>query len=115
MGGLGEGEQVEPNQFVSIWMQTLVFENLRHQWRPTDFGFDLDSKSSFFLVKRFVYLFQEKMCEGAVLLLLGNKLDLADSGCRKVTTGEAQRLADVRHIKIFKQLNSVVFSWLDLK
>lgn len=57
-----------------------------------------------------MYLFQEKMCEGAVLLLLGNKLDLADSGCRKVTTGEAQRLADVRHIKIFKQLNSVVFS-----
>ena len=41
---------------------------------------------------------QEKMCDGAVLMLLGNKLDLADGHGRKVTTGEGQRLAEVRSI-----------------
>lgn len=38
------------------------------------------------------------MCEGAVLMLLANKLDLADSHSRGVTAGEGQRLAEVRHI-----------------
>lgn len=41
---------------------------------------------------------QEKMCDGAVLMLLANKLDLADSQSRKVTTQEGQRLAEVRRI-----------------
>lgn len=36
------------------------------------------------------------MCEGAVLMLLGNKLDLVDAHGREVATGEGQRLAEVR-------------------
>lgn len=40
---------------------------------------------------------QEKMCEGAVLMLLGNKLDLAEGHSRKVSTQEGQRLAEVRY------------------
>ena len=36
---------------------------------------------------------QEKSCDGVVLLLLANKLDLADR--RQVDAGEGQRLAKV--------------------
>lgn len=43
-------------------------------------------------------LSQEKMCEGTVLMLLANKLDLADSHSRQVTAKEGQRLAEVKHI-----------------
>lgn len=50
----------------------------------------------------FKCLHQEKMCEGAVLMLLANKLDLADSHSREVSTGEGQRLAEVRHTQIFR-------------
>lgn len=45
---------------------------------------------------------QEKMRDGAVLMLLGNKLDL-ESHSRNVTTREGRRLAEVRCIWIFKQ------------
>lgn len=41
---------------------------------------------------------QEKTCDGVVLMLLANKLDLADSRKRKVTAEQGQTLAAVRHI-----------------
>lgn len=37
------------------------------------------------------------MCDGAVLMLLANKLDLADDHSRRVTAEKGQRLAEVRH------------------
>lgn len=45
------------------------------------------------------------MCEGAVLMLLGNKLDLADNQCREVKTEEGQKLAEVRRIRLFTQIS----------
>lgn len=54
--------------------------------------------------------FQEKMSEGAVLMLLANKLDLADSHSRKVTAAEGQRLAEVRHNWIFKLRSALIYS-----
>uniref|UniRef100_A0A4W6DX50 Si:ch211-247i17.1 n=1 Tax=Lates calcarifer TaxID=8187 RepID=A0A4W6DX50_LATCA len=58
--------------------------------------YDITQSSSFTAVRGWVD--SEKMCEGAVLMLLGNKLDLADGHGRKVTTLEGQRLAEVRCI-----------------
>ncbi|XP_076590144.1 ras-related protein Rab-6B [Chaetodon auriga] len=48
---------------------------------------------------------QEKMCEGAVLMLLANKLDLADGHSRKVTAGEGQRLAE-QHQALFYECSA---------
>lgn len=45
------------------------------------------------------------MCEGAVLMLLGNKLDLADNQRREVRTEEGQKLAEVRRIRLFTQIS----------
>lgn len=50
------------------------------------------------------------MCEGTVLMLVGNKLDLADSHSREVTTAEGQNLAEVKFICIFKDLSAVIHS-----
>lgn len=54
-----------------------------------------------------VCLSQEKMCEGAVLMLLGNKLDLADNQRREVRTEEGQKLAEVRRIRLFTQISKI--------
>ena len=50
------------------------------------------------------------MCDGAVLMLLANKLDLTDGHSREVTTEEGQRLAEVRLISIFKLLSALIYS-----
>lgn len=47
---------------------------------------------------------QEKVSDGVVLMLLANKLDLADSQRRQVTAEQGQMLAQVRLFWICKLL-----------
>ncbi|XP_044050484.1 EF-hand calcium-binding domain-containing protein 4A isoform X5 [Siniperca chuatsi] len=56
--------------------------------------YDVTCSPSFTAVRGWMDSVKEKMCDGAVLMLLANKLDLADSCSRKVTTVEGQRLAE---------------------
>ncbi|XP_040893374.1 EF-hand calcium-binding domain-containing protein 4A isoform X2 [Toxotes jaculatrix] len=56
--------------------------------------YDITNPPSFTAVRGWMESAKEKMCEGTVLMLLGNKLDLADKRGRKVTTGQGQRLAE---------------------
>ncbi|XP_026221280.1 EF-hand calcium-binding domain-containing protein 4A isoform X2 [Anabas testudineus] len=56
--------------------------------------YDITDSTSFTAVRGWVASVKEKMCDSAVLMLLGNKLDLADGRSRKVTTEEGQRLAE---------------------
>lgn len=44
-----------------------------------------------------VYDWQEKMSEGACLMLLGNKTDLASADRREVTGAQGRRLAEVKN------------------
>ncbi|XP_028286264.1 EF-hand calcium-binding domain-containing protein 4A [Parambassis ranga] len=56
--------------------------------------YDVTDSASFTAVRGWVDCVKEKMCESAVLMLLGNKLDLVNSHSRGVTTEEGQRLAE---------------------
>ncbi|AWP08356.1 putative EF-hand calcium-binding domain-containing protein 4A-like [Scophthalmus maximus] len=61
--------------------------------------YDVTHSPSFTAVRGWMDSVKEKMCEGAVLMLLGNKLDLVDAHGREVATGEGQRLAEIDDIK----------------
>ncbi|KAM3869951.1 EF-hand calcium-binding domain-containing protein 4A-like [Diretmus argenteus] len=65
--------------------------------------YDITDFSSFTAVRGWMDSVQEKKCEGTVLMLLGNKLDLADR--RKVTTREGQRLAE-QHQAVFYECSA---------
>ncbi|XP_028441317.1 EF-hand calcium-binding domain-containing protein 4A isoform X2 [Perca flavescens] len=67
--------------------------------------YDITQSSSFAAVRGWIDSVKEKMCEGAVLMLLANKLDLADSHSREVTTGEGQRLAE-QHQALFYECSA---------
>ncbi|XP_041852471.1 EF-hand calcium-binding domain-containing protein 4A [Melanotaenia boesemani] len=56
--------------------------------------YDITDSASFTAVRGWMDSVKEKMCEGTVLMLLGNKLDLANSHSRKVPTTEGQKLAE---------------------
>ncbi|KAM6936950.1 EF-hand calcium-binding domain-containing protein 4A [Xenentodon cancila] len=56
--------------------------------------YDVTHPASFIAVRGWMDSVKEKTCEGTVLMLLGNKLDLTDNNRRKVTTAEGQRLAE---------------------
>ncbi|XP_037539619.1 ras-related protein Rab-6.2-like [Nematolebias whitei] len=56
--------------------------------------YDVTHSASFTAVREWIDSVKEKMCEGTVLMLVGNKLDLADNHSRKVTTAEGQSLAE---------------------
>ncbi|XP_047451766.1 EF-hand calcium-binding domain-containing protein 4A isoform X2 [Mugil cephalus] len=56
--------------------------------------YDITNSASFTAVRGWIDSVKEKMCEGAVMMLLGNKLDAADGHSRKVTSREGQRLAE---------------------
>ncbi|XP_013887123.1 EF-hand calcium-binding domain-containing protein 4A isoform X2 [Austrofundulus limnaeus] len=55
--------------------------------------YDITHSASFTAVRGWMDSVKEKMCEGTVLMLVGNKLDLANHS-RKVTTAEGQNLAE---------------------
>lgn len=57
--------------------------------------YDVTEPSSFAAVRGWITSVKEKMCEGAVLMLLGNKLDLAHGEANNVTMCEGQRLAEL--------------------
>ncbi|XP_067359092.1 EF-hand calcium-binding domain-containing protein 4A isoform X1 [Channa argus] len=67
--------------------------------------YDVTHSTSFTAVRGWLDSVKEKMCDGAVLMLLGNKLDLADSHNRKVTRGEGQRLAE-QHQALFYECSA---------
>ncbi|CAB1331793.1 unnamed protein product, partial [Coregonus sp. 'balchen'] len=56
--------------------------------------YDITDSASFSAVREWMDLVQERMSEGAVLMLLGNKMDLSEAQKREVTTREGQRLAE---------------------
>ncbi|MED6266476.1 hypothetical protein CHARACLAT_002539 [Characodon lateralis] len=56
--------------------------------------YDMTHPPSFCAVRGWMDSVKDKMCEGTVLMLLGNKLDLADNNNREVTRGEGERLAE---------------------
>ncbi|XP_037834402.1 EF-hand calcium-binding domain-containing protein 4A isoform X2 [Kryptolebias marmoratus] len=57
--------------------------------------YDITHAASFTAARGWIDSVREKMCEGTVLMLVGNKLDLADNpSSRKVTTAEGQSLAE---------------------
>ncbi|XP_035520202.1 EF-hand calcium-binding domain-containing protein 4A isoform X1 [Morone saxatilis] len=68
--------------------------------------YDLTHSPSFTAVRGWMDSVKEKMCEGAVLMLLANKLDLVvNSHSRKVTTEEGQRLAE-QHQALFYECSA---------
>ncbi|KAF3854896.1 hypothetical protein F7725_022951 [Dissostichus mawsoni] len=67
--------------------------------------YDVTQPSSFTAVRGWMDSVKEKMCEGAVLMLLGNKLDLADTHSRRVTTSEGQGLAE-QHQALFYECSA---------
>ncbi|XP_029290364.1 ras-related protein Rab-13 [Cottoperca gobio] len=67
--------------------------------------YDVTQSSSFAAVRGWMDSVKEKMCEGAVLMLLANKLDLADSRSREVTTDQGQRLAE-QHQAMFYECSA---------
>ncbi|XP_033490292.1 EF-hand calcium-binding domain-containing protein 4A [Epinephelus lanceolatus] len=67
--------------------------------------YDITQASSFAAVRGWMDSVKEKMCEGAVLMLLANKLDMADRHSREVTTSEGQRLAE-QHQALFYECSA---------
>ncbi|XP_035497164.2 EF-hand calcium-binding domain-containing protein 4A isoform X1 [Scophthalmus maximus] len=67
--------------------------------------YDVTHSPSFTAVRGWMDSVKEKMCEGAVLMLLGNKLDLVDAHGREVATGEGQRLAE-QHQALFYECSA---------
>nr|XP_020475050.1 EF-hand calcium-binding domain-containing protein 4A [Monopterus albus]XP_020475051.1 EF-hand calcium-binding domain-containing protein 4A [Monopterus albus] len=67
--------------------------------------YDITQATSFTAVRGWIDSVKEKMSEGVVLMLLGNKLDLADTHCREVTTGEGQKLAE-QHQALFYECSA---------
>ncbi|XP_063337150.1 EF-hand calcium-binding domain-containing protein 4A isoform X1 [Pelmatolapia mariae] len=67
--------------------------------------YDVTHSASFTAVRGWMDSIREKMCEGAVLMLLGNKLDLADNQCREVRTEEGQKLAE-QHQALFYECSA---------
>ncbi|KAK5927930.1 hypothetical protein CgunFtcFv8_013035 [Champsocephalus gunnari] len=67
--------------------------------------YDVTQPSTFTAVRGWMDSVKEKMCEGAVLMLLGNKLDLADTHSRRVTTSEGQGLAE-QHQALFYECSA---------
>ncbi|KAM7414682.1 hypothetical protein PAMA_019479 [Pampus argenteus] len=67
--------------------------------------YDITNSASFTTVRGWMDSVKEKMCEGAVLMLLGNKLDLADGNSRQVTAREGRKLAE-QHQALFYECSS---------
>ncbi|XP_026166282.1 EF-hand calcium-binding domain-containing protein 4A isoform X3 [Mastacembelus armatus] len=67
--------------------------------------YDITDSTSFTAVRGWMDSVKEKMCEGVVLMLLGNKLDLADGHSREVITREGQRLAE-QHQALFYECSA---------
>ncbi|KAM4618234.1 EF-hand calcium-binding domain-containing protein 4A [Polymixia lowei] len=66
--------------------------------------YDITNSSSLTAVRGWMDCVQERKCEGAIVMLLGNKLDMADSR-REVTTREGQRLAE-QHQAVFYECSA---------
>ncbi|XP_027888291.1 EF-hand calcium-binding domain-containing protein 4A isoform X2 [Xiphophorus couchianus] len=56
--------------------------------------YDVTQSASFSAVRGWMDSVRDKLCEGTVLMLLGNKLDLADNNNREITRPEGERLAE---------------------
>ncbi|XP_014849303.1 PREDICTED: EF-hand calcium-binding domain-containing protein 4A isoform X2 [Poecilia mexicana] len=56
--------------------------------------YDVTHRTSFSAVRGWMDSVRDKMCDGTVLMLLGNKLDLADNNNREITRPEGERLAE---------------------
>ncbi|XP_008410369.1 EF-hand calcium-binding domain-containing protein 4A [Poecilia reticulata] len=56
--------------------------------------YDVTHSASFSAVRGWMDSVRDKMCDGTVLMLLGNKLDLADNNNREITRPEGERLAE---------------------
>ncbi|XP_061917056.1 EF-hand calcium-binding domain-containing protein 4A isoform X3 [Entelurus aequoreus] len=69
--------------------------------------YDVTQAASFTAVRGWMESVEEKMCDGAVLMMLGNKVDLADvSENRKVMTRDGQKLAQQQHQALFYECSA---------
>ncbi|XP_059917907.1 EF-hand calcium-binding domain-containing protein 4A isoform X2 [Gadus macrocephalus] len=64
--------------------------------------YDITDGDSFLAVREWLDCVQERKCEGAVLMLLGNKEDMANDTSRKVTTQEGHRLAEHHQAEFYE-------------
>nr|XP_043871522.1 EF-hand calcium-binding domain-containing protein 4A isoform X2 [Solea senegalensis] len=67
--------------------------------------YDITHSTSFTVVRGWIDSVKEKMSEGAVLMLLGNKLDLEDRTGREVETEDGRRLAE-QHQALFYECSA---------
>nr|XP_057931939.1 EF-hand calcium-binding domain-containing protein 4A [Doryrhamphus excisus]XP_057931940.1 EF-hand calcium-binding domain-containing protein 4A [Doryrhamphus excisus]XP_057931941.1 EF-hand calcium-binding domain-containing protein 4A [Doryrhamphus excisus] len=68
--------------------------------------YDITCAASFTAVRGWMDSVEEKMCDGAVLMLLGNKVDLADTQeSRKVITRDGEKLAQ-QHQALFYECSA---------
>ncbi|XP_008304531.1 ras-related protein Rab-13 [Stegastes partitus] len=67
--------------------------------------YDITQSATFTAVRGWMDSVKEKMCEGAVLMLLGNKQDLTESHSRQVSTGAGRRLAE-QHQALFYECSA---------
>ncbi|XP_061773154.1 EF-hand calcium-binding domain-containing protein 4A isoform X6 [Nerophis ophidion] len=69
--------------------------------------YDVTQAASFKAVRGWMESVDEKACDGAVLMMLGNKVDLADvSENRKVMTRDGQKLAEQQHQALFYECSA---------
>ncbi|CAL8356472.1 unnamed protein product [Lota lota] len=64
--------------------------------------YDITDGDSFMAVREWLDCVQERKCEGAVLMLLGNKEDMANDTSRKVTTQEGHKLAEHHQAEFYE-------------
>ncbi|XP_019712670.1 EF-hand calcium-binding domain-containing protein 4A isoform X1 [Hippocampus comes] len=64
--------------------------------------YDITCSASFTAVREWMDVVEEKMCDGATLMLLGNKLDLADSHHRKVERRDGHKLAEQHQASFYE-------------
>ncbi|KAM7003545.1 EF-hand calcium-binding domain-containing protein 4A [Tautogolabrus adspersus] len=65
--------------------------------------YDITESPSFTAIRGWIDSVKEKMCDGAILMLLANKVDLSDT--RNVSTVEGQRLAE-QHQALFYECSA---------
>ncbi|KAG7262662.1 hypothetical protein CRUP_012541 [Coryphaenoides rupestris] len=64
--------------------------------------YDITDSKSFMAVREWMDCVRERRCEGAVLMLLGNKEDVVDDASRAVTKEEGQKLAEHHQAEFYE-------------
>nr|XP_061812880.1 EF-hand calcium-binding domain-containing protein 4A-like [Nerophis lumbriciformis] len=79
-----------------------ITEQYYHKANAIMVVYDITCMASFTTVREWMNSVKDKMCDGVMLVLLGNKLDLADSHCRKVSRRAGQMLAEQHEASFYE-------------